>query len=421
MSTGLPVLLILASAGYGAAVIAHWAAWVRLPEGETGTSPIPTAIGFAGWVAHTLVWATQLSAANQGIPPWNDFHFSAVFLSWAWVTLQWLTELRTGLRFSAIPTLAGTIVVLVAASWIPTPGLVPLPPELISPLVWVHPTFATVAFALAGWAASVAMLHTICAGVATDRLLMLSALTAAGVLAGGIGWRPLEEGALMLGGHLIPGGRVVGGATMSLFGLHVVLGILTGGEVDPRKLVAFGTTTEQVTRLNAARRGIFLAATFFLWILLLLTAIAARKAGGWAELHAPVKIGSWIGLAVLTTFSVSLIRWRVRLEDSLPPIDHFERWVYSGAVWSFVALSFTLASGVLWAQLVWARPWVWDPKETWTFGAWVALGAYVHARQTESWRPVQLSALVIFAFVLLLAAIFGVNLWVPSRHFFGAV
>ncbi|MDO5661144.1 MAG: c-type cytochrome biogenesis protein CcsB [Brachybacterium sp.] len=52
----------------------------------------------------------------------------------------------------------------------------------------------------------------------------------------------------------------------------------------------------------------------------------------------------------------------------------------------FIAWTFTLIFGAVWAAEAWGRYWGWDPKEVWTFVIWVIYAAYLHARATRGFR-----------------------------------
>lgn len=56
--------------------------------------------------------------------------------------------------------------------------------------------------------------------------------------------------------------------------------------------------------------------------------------------------------------------------------------------YGFVACTFMIAAGAIWARNAWGRYWSWDPLETWALAVWVAYGLFLHARLTYKVRGV---------------------------------
>lgn len=105
-----------------------------------------------------------------------------------------------------------------------------------------------------------------------------------------------------------------------------------------------------------------------------------------------------------------------RLAAALPGSAVLERLAYRINAVSFVLWTFTLIAGAIWAEHAWGRPWGWDPKETWSFVAWVVYAAYLHARATMGWGGRRAAYFCIVGILVVLGNYYVVNLFMPSLH-----
>jgi len=83
---------------------------------------------------------------------------------------------------------------------------------------------------------------------------------------------------------------------------------------------------------------------------------------------------------------------------------------------AFVLWTFTLIGGAIWAEDAWGRYWGWDPKEVWTFVAWVVYAAYLHARTTRGWSGTRAAWFVVAGYACVLFNFTGVNLIFNGKH-----
>jgi cytochrome c-type biogenesis protein CcsB len=83
---------------------------------------------------------------------------------------------------------------------------------------------------------------------------------------------------------------------------------------------------------------------------------------------------------------------------------------------AFVLWTFTLIGGAIWAEDAWGRYWGWDPKEVWTFIAWVVYAAYLHARTTRGWSGTRAAWFVVAGYACVLFNFTGVNLVFDGKH-----
>ena len=102
--------------------------------------------------------------------------------------------------------------------------------------------------------------------------------------------------------------------------------------------------------------------------------------------------------------------------DTLPPADTLEALAYRFAIVGFVAWTFTLIAGAIWANDSWGRYWGFDTKEVWTFVIWVLYAGYIHARATKGWRGVRSAWLSIVGFAAVLFNFTVVNMFFKGLH-----
>ena len=105
-----------------------------------------------------------------------------------------------------------------------------------------------------------------------------------------------------------------------------------------------------------------------------------------------------------------------RVLAPLPAAADLERFAYRLNAVAFVAWTFTVVAGAVWAEHAWGRPWGWDPKETWSFVIWVIYAAYLHARVTTGWAAQKFAYFALAGFVALLANFYVVNIFFDGRH-----
>lgn len=110
-----------------------------------------------------------------------------------------------------------------------------------------------------------------------------------------------------------------------------------------------------------------------------------------------------------------------RFLDGLPPAKELERLSFRITAVGFVLWTFTIMAGAVWAEHSWGRYWGWDPKETWSFVAWVVYAAYLHARTTRGWSGRRAAWFVIAGFVAVVWNRTGVNLLFDGEHSYADV
>ncbi len=86
----------------------------------------------------------------------------------------------------------------------------------------------------------------------------------------------------------------------------------------------------------------------------------------------------------------------------------------------FVAWTFTLIAGAIWAEHSWGRYWGWDPKETWTLVIWLLYAAYLHARTTQGWSGRKAAWLSLAGFIAVIMNFTVVNLVFQGLHSYGS-
>ncbi|REJ04926.1 c-type cytochrome biogenesis protein CcsB [Microbacterium bovistercoris] len=101
---------------------------------------------------------------------------------------------------------------------------------------------------------------------------------------------------------------------------------------------------------------------------------------------------------------------------TIPDSTRLESLAYRFTVVGFIAWTFTLMAGAIWAQDAWGRFWGFDVKETWTFIIWVLYAGYIHARATRGWRGSRSAWLSIVGFAAVIFNFTIVNVFFKGLH-----
>jgi len=124
---------------------------------------------------------------------------------------------------------------------------------------------------------------------------------------------------------------------------------------------------------------------------------------------------------VLLTERGSNVSFPMTLGPRLPVAETLERITWRLHVLAFPLWTFAVIAGAIWARESWGRYWGWDPKEVWSFVAWVVYAAYLHSRATGAagrrWAP----WIVIVGWAVMLFNFFGVNLVLGGLHSYAGV
>ena len=105
-----------------------------------------------------------------------------------------------------------------------------------------------------------------------------------------------------------------------------------------------------------------------------------------------------------------------RFLATLPNSAALENLAYRINIVGFIAWTFTLIAGAIWAEKAWGRYWGWDTKEVWTFIIWVLYAGYIHARATRGWRGSRSAWLAIIGFAAVLFNFGIVNVFFHGLH-----
>lgn len=109
------------------------------------------------------------------------------------------------------------------------------------------------------------------------------------------------------------------------------------------------------------------------------------------------------------------------LGPRLPVADSLERLTFRVHAFAFPIWTLAIMCGAIWAEAAWGRYWGWDPKETWSFIAWVAYAGYLHARATPSVKRTTATWLAVGGWAVMLVNLFVVNLVVSGLHSYAGV
>ena len=109
------------------------------------------------------------------------------------------------------------------------------------------------------------------------------------------------------------------------------------------------------------------------------------------------------------------------LAARLPDAGTLERLTFRVHAFGFPIWTFGVICGAIWAEASWGRYWNWDPKETWSFVAWVVYACYLHARSTPSVSRRITSWVAVLGWVTMMINLFAVNLFANGLHSYAGV
>ncbi|WP_432833750.1 c-type cytochrome biogenesis protein CcsB [Dactylosporangium sp. CA-092794] len=114
-------------------------------------------------------------------------------------------------------------------------------------------------------------------------------------------------------------------------------------------------------------------------------------------------------------------RFPYSLGERLPQAATLERVTFRIHAFAFPIWTFGVIAGAIWAEAAWGRYWNWDPKEVWSFIAWVVYACYLHARSTPSVSRRLTSWIAVVGWATMLINLFGVNLFANGLHSYAGV
>jgi len=107
--------------------------------------------------------------------------------------------------------------------------------------------------------------------------------------------------------------------------------------------------------------------------------------------------------------------------ERIPSSGALDRTAYRVIAFIFPLWTFAVIAGAIWAEKAWGRYWGWDPKETWSFIAWVVYAGYLHARATPSVKRNVATLLAVAGFAVMMVNLFVINFAVSGLHSYAGV
>jgi cytochrome c-type biogenesis protein CcsB len=145
----------------------------------------------------------------------------------------------------------------------------------------------------------------------------------------------------------------------------------------------------------------------------------------WLVIHVMVAILAVGFFSVAAGFHIFyLIKdagWGKAIMEKFPDLKQLERIAYRFNMVGFVAWSFTLIAGAIWAERAWHRYWGWDTKEVWTFIIWVLYAGYLHAMATRGWAGKRAAWLGLVGFGAVIFNFVVVNLFFKGLHVYSGL
>jgi cytochrome c-type biogenesis protein CcsB len=154
--------------------------------------------------------------------------------------------------------------------------------------------------------------------------------------------------------------------------------------------------------------------------------LTASFKSGWLWIHV---LFAWVAYGAFSiSFGLAIIYlWKERRENKgeiegiiskVPDLKMIDLLEYRWITFGFFAEAVMIASGAIWANLLWGSYWAWDPVETWSLITWLIYGLYLHLRFTYKWKGKKAAWYAVFALLGVLISTWGVQ-FVPSTwHLF---
>jgi cytochrome c-type biogenesis protein CcsB len=151
----------------------------------------------------------------------------------------------------------------------------------------------------------------------------------------------------------------------------------------------------------------------------------------WLKIHvSAAALASGILLVGFVSASMYLVRsgyeagkqrFPYPLGRRLPAAEALERLTFRVHAFAFPIWTLAIMCGAIWAEAAWGRYWGWDPKETWSFIAWVVYAGYLHARATPSVKRTATAWIAVLGWVTMMINLYGVNLVISGLHSYAGV
>ncbi|HLL64781.1 MAG TPA: c-type cytochrome biogenesis protein CcsB [Micromonosporaceae bacterium] len=151
----------------------------------------------------------------------------------------------------------------------------------------------------------------------------------------------------------------------------------------------------------------------------------------WLKIHVgTISAASGILLVGFVAAALTLIRtgydegkvsFPYSLGNRLPAAEGLERLTFRVHAFAFPLYTFAVICGAIWAEAAWGRYWGWDPKETWSFIAWVVYACYLHARATPSIKRSTATWIAVAGWGVMQINLYGVNLVISGLHSYAGV
>ncbi|WP_309229924.1 c-type cytochrome biogenesis protein CcsB [Blastococcus sp. TML/M2B] len=160
--------------------------------------------------------------------------------------------------------------------------------------------------------------------------------------------------------------------------------------------------------------------------------LVAALRSSWLAIHVTAAI---VGFGIFLVSGIASVLYLVRTKAEQKPAEErgtgfvarlpessvLDRLAHRTAVFGFPIWTFAVIAGAIWAESAWGRFWGWDPKETWSFIAWVVYAAYLHARTTAGWRGRPAAWVNVVGLVVMVFNLTFVNLVSSGLHSYAGV
>lgn len=117
--------------------------------------------------------------------------------------------------------------------------------------------------------------------------------------------------------------------------------------------------------------------------------------------------GFFIAFAIGIIYLIKSYRRPTVDKDYLTKLEDL---ILAHIIFGFVAQTFMIGSGAVWAATLWGSYWSWDPVETGSLISWLAYGIIIHLRMTRNWRQKRLAWMSVFGIVTMIVLFWGLGI-----------
>lgn len=132
--------------------------------------------------------------------------------------------------------------------------------------------------------------------------------------------------------------------------------------------------------------------------------------------EAALAMACGIGIMYLVQEKAIKTKKRSFFYKRLPSLDLLDSAGYTCVVVGFTLITIGLATGFIYAKMIWGKFLSWDPKEVWSAITWLLYAVLIHERMVFGWRGRKAAIMAIIGFCAVVFTFLGVNFFLKGHH-----